>query len=126
MAKDLKLQAEKWYKRRDGLKAYCRGTSVFSHRQWTIEVEARPYFVYCTGRSTAMGESGDDIIEEWRDPRELSACVVMVENAHGEVFLDFAVAQDSNAKIVGATTVKVKEGLGILPTPKVMESFDDI
>ena len=72
----MQLQAGKYYKTRDGRKAYCIGENVVSEKpdRWAVSIEGDEDFsladYYPGGSYLGEGESREDLVSEWVDSPE--------------------------------------------------------
>lgn len=113
---ELKIEAGKFYKCRDGRKAFVAGRSPFpSHWPFVGVIEGASLETYGwqdNGVYDCSGDDEEDLIAEWREPVAVTATILLVRNARGEAVV---VAGNglSHPRVIARRTLTITEGEGL-------------
>jgi hypothetical protein len=111
----MKLEAGKYYRRRDGQKAFCYGEWFGEPGYWLVATSGHPpYAVTAVGtvRRNLCYHNGCDIISEWREPESITFYVWAVKCGDGIIRPSL---NDSNCGVVGRKQITITEGEGMEP-----------
>jgi len=117
----IKLEAGRYYKRRDGAKAFYHGPDPFKAGWGVVSWECGSYRVQapCGFYSPILGQDAADLVAEWREPRTATCkrdfVLVKCPRESAELAARIEGSECSKCRIIGRKTVEVSitEGEGM-------------